>query len=120
MTCATAGGRFLLDRANNGHMPTGEHIDGSRSSRKGAQGTFGVDSPPPIEPIILPTHLQFAGEGVDMAQQHNLMWPVAPGADGVADRIHTGIEAVGGHPAYQMGRSFSLMARWAGDRDQIL
>jgi hypothetical protein len=99
----TAGSRFFLDGTDNRHLPTGRHIYLSHSSRKGAQWALGIDRPPPIEPIPIPSHRQITRKGVDVAQQQHAARPIASGADGVTDRIHASIEAVGGHPVYQAG-----------------
>ena len=110
---------LLFHRADDGDAPAGWHLGLSSGSGKGTERAFGIHRAAPVEQITLAAHRRFAGEGVNVAQQQNLLGTVTFDANRAAGFVNVGDQAVRLHPLDQIGRGGGFLLGGGGDGDEV-
>ena len=118
MPGATAGPAFLLDRADDGHLPVGGHRHPRRGGRKHSQRAFRVYGAATVEPAPVPTQRDDTGKGVNVAEEQHHAPTGAPASHGIAGRIAVGIKSVGSHPVHHDVHGLRFASRRTRDREE--
>ncbi len=95
-------GAFFAHRADDGEAPVGWDRYGGRGGHETGQRAFRIYRTAPVQGILFPAHLDETRYGVDVAEQHDFVGPVAALADGVSGGIHEGGIAHGTHAVDQV------------------